>query len=156
MATVKGASIHVEGLSEFRRELRRLDDRTLTSELKDANFAVAQRVVGWAHYRAAGQGRMAVKAAATLRASKSQARAAVSFGGAKAPFAAGSEFGAIRNIPRRSRRGEVRGWNQFKEWRGNGRDAGYWLFPAIRANETQIVEEYGDAIEKITAKAFPD
>jgi hypothetical protein len=102
MATVKGASIHVEGLSEFRRELRRLDDRTLTSELKDANFAVAQRVVGWAHYRAAGQGRMAVKAAATLRASKSQARAAVSFGGAKAPFAAGSEFGAIRNIPRRA------------------------------------------------------
>ena len=156
MAAIKSASIGVRGLSEFRRELKKLDDAGLTNELKDANFEVASAVVGWAKTKAGGEGRMAIRSADTLKASRAQARAAVSFGGASVPFAMGSEFGAMRNIPRRTARGEVPGWNQFKQWRGNGSDAGYWLFPTIRSHERQIVDKYGDAIEKIARKAFPD
>jgi hypothetical protein len=52
--------------------------------------------------------------------------------------------------------GMVRGWNQFRKWRGNRSGAGYFLFPAMRQLGPQIVETYGDAIDKLTAKAFPD
>ncbi len=52
--------------------------------------------------------------------------------------------------------GRVRGWNQFKPWKGNGANAGYALYPAIRSKIGEVVETYGDAIEKITKKAFPD
>jgi hypothetical protein len=193
MATIKGVGFRVEGLDKFRRELKKLDDDTLTRDLKDANFEVAQAVVRWAKSKASAQGRMATRAASTLRPGRTAARGTVTLGGARAPFAAGSEFGAIRNIPRqvqgreiRTKRYEtrfveskkyggqvrrrvriddevrvsasrtVRGWNQFKAWRGNDRGAGYWLFPAIRDHETQIVAQYGDAIERITKRAFPD
>lgn len=50
----------------------------------------------------------------------------------------------------------VLGWNQFRPWRGNKSGAGYWLFPTIREEVDEIIEIYGDAIWKITAKAFPD
>jgi hypothetical protein len=154
MPTIKGAGVRVEGLDAFRRELRKLGDKGLVDDLKDANFEVASRVVLWAQARTST--RMEQAAAKTLRPSRNQRAAQVTLGGPKAPFAAGAEFGAIRNIPRRTLRGEVRGWNQFREWRGNGRGAGYFLYPAIRDNTDEIVDTYGDAIEKIAAKAFPD
>jgi hypothetical protein len=52
--------------------------------------------------------------------------------------------------------GQVRGWNQFREWRGNKAGAGYFLFPAIRENENNIVEMYGEGIERVARTAFPD
>ena len=52
--------------------------------------------------------------------------------------------------------GRVRGWNQFRPWRGNGEGAGYFLFPAIRQAGPEIVDLYGDALERLAAKAFPD
>ncbi len=154
MARLTGAGVTVKGLDEFRRELRRLNDKGLVDDLKEANHDVASRVVDWAQRRAST--RMERSAARTLKASRAQRAAQVTFGGAKAPYAAGAEFGAIRGIPRKTVRGEVRGWNQFREWRGNGRSAGYCLYPAIRDNEKQIIEIYGDAIEKIAGRAFPD
>ena len=52
--------------------------------------------------------------------------------------------------------GQVRGWNQFVPWTGNKAGAGRFLFPAIRQRADDIVEVYGDAIDKITKQAFPD
>lgn len=51
---------------------------------------------------------------------------------------------------------QVRGWNQFRPWRGNSTGAGYFLFPTIRESTAEIVDMYGDAIEQIARKAFPD
>lgn len=50
----------------------------------------------------------------------------------------------------------VRGWNQFRPWRGNSDGAGYFLFPAIRQAEPEIVDMYGAALERLAAHAFPD
>jgi hypothetical protein len=149
-------SVAVKGLDELRRELRRLDDAGLLDELKTANFEVASSVVEWAQAEARRFGPMDVAAADTLSAARGQRAAEVRLGGAKAPWAGGSEFGAGRNMPRSTSRGTVTGWQQFRPWRGNGRDAGYWLYPAIRSHTDQIVETYGDALEQITARAFPD
>lgn len=52
--------------------------------------------------------------------------------------------------------GRVRGWNQFEPWTGNDRGAGRFLFPAIRANDDEIREQYGEAIDRLAAKAFPE
>lgn len=52
--------------------------------------------------------------------------------------------------------GRVRGWNQFRVWRGNKQGAGYFLFPAIRDRSEEIAEVYGDHLQRITKKAFPD
>lgn len=48
------------------------------------------------------------------------------------------------------------GWNQFRRWRGNGPDAGYAIYPTIRANQAQIRDTYEDMVAKIVRDAFPD
>ncbi len=52
--------------------------------------------------------------------------------------------------------GQVRGWNQFVPWTGNKAGAGRFLFPAIRDRTEEIVDVYGDALDRITKQAFPD
>lgn len=153
---ISGAGVKVEGLDDLRRELRKLDDAGLMAELKDVNYQVAQSVIGPAQSKAASIGRMEARAAATLTASKAAAAARVNFGGARAPFAGGAEFGAGQDRPRSTARGTVSGWNQFNPWRGNDGGAGYFLYPTIRERMPDIVEQYGDGIERITSKAFPD
>lgn len=191
-------SIKVQGLRDLQRELRKLDDDGLIDQLKDANEEVAQLVVDRAKARARSLGGMEAKAAETLTARRGQRRAEVSLGGAKAPFAAGAEFGAYqdklrllkqsgsqkrtrayivraeseRAIAQATKRieaqknpnngqavkvtGRIRGWNQFRPWRGNKAGAGYFLFPAIRDRADEIADVYGDAIGRITKQAFPD
>jgi hypothetical protein len=146
--------VEVRGLRDFRKDLKQLNDKQLESDLKDVNQSVARLVVDRARARATSS--MERRAASTLTASRSGARSAVALGGARFPGALGAEFGAGRDRPRQTARGTVRGWNQFKEWRGSGRTAGYFLHPAIRASEDEIVELYGAGLDKLTAKAFPD
>lgn len=141
MARLAGASVKVAGLDELRRELKKLDDKGLTERLKDANYAVASTVVERA--KSMVSTRMQASAAQSLKAARQAARAQVSGGGASKPFFGGAEFGSIR-------------YRQFEPWRGSGTGAGYFLYPAIRASIDDILETYGDAIEKLAAEAFPD
>ena len=180
MARLSSAdTVRVKGLDELRRELRKLDDKGLTAELKQANFDAAKLVVEGAQGKASNK--MERSAASTLTASRAAARAAVNFGGPRAPYAMGAEFGAARNVlrkipPRQVKgkttrdssgrfvAGEIKsvgsmtmlGWNQFKAHRGSGANAGYFLWPAVRDKTPQIVETYGDAVERIASKAFPN
>jgi hypothetical protein len=135
--------VKVAGLAQLRKELKRLDDKGLSDELKDANYDVASHVVTLAKARATGVSKQAARAAESLRASRTAARAQVLLGSGRIRFAFGAEFGSSR-------------FKQFPAWRGNGTDAGYFLYPTIRDEIPEIVETYGDAIERITAKAFPD
>lgn len=51
---------------------------------------------------------------------------------------------------------KMRGWNQFLIWRGNDENAGYAIYPTIKANQTEIKNMYEDEVGKITRAAFPD
>lgn len=154
---LSGESLKVIGLREFQREIRKLDDKGVLDELKDLNVQVAQLVIGTAQSVAGGLGRMEQVAAASLKPARQAARAQVSGGGAGVPFFGGAEFGAGRDQPRIDvGPGPGRGYNQFKAWTGNGSNAGRFLYPAIRQDTAEIVEMYGDALEKLAAKAFPD
>lgn len=149
-------AVEVEGLKPFVKELKALGDADLSAEFKDANVAVADLIVERARARAAGEGRQAKAAAKTLRAVKSKVRAEVVMGGTKAPWVFGAEFGAQQDKPRARTSGTYRGFNQFKPWRGSGENAGYFLYPAIRASTDDVVDLYGERLDELVSKAFPD
>ena len=152
-------TVRVQGLDDFRRELRRLGDEAGPeglSLLKEANHRVASMVIGKAKARASGVGPMQAKAASTLRAGRAQARATIT-GGARIPFFFGAEFGAYSNVPRQRGGRAFTGFNQFLPWKkpGNG-NTGYFLYPTMRAESRNIIEMYGDELDRIAKKAFPD
>lgn len=136
--------VTVAGLSDLRRELRRAG--VGIEDLKAANRSVSELVATGAVGRARNLGGVArhVADAGSIKTSSAAAAAKVILGGTAAKHgpALGAEFGA-RNYP------------QFEEWRGAGREAGYFLWPTIRAEERRIVDMYGDAIDDLMSKAFP-
>lgn len=166
MAAMKsGDRVVVAGLSDFRRALKQLGDKELSDDLKAANRQAAQIVVDKARPSMAAEGGIAGRVAATMKAGNVQSRGQLSVGavatrrgGKLLPL--GVEFGAVRGIDRVvQRRGQpvvMKGWNQFPAWRGNGADAGYHIFPALRQQNERIMQQYGEELERLYAKAFPD
>lgn len=152
-------TINVEGLNEFRRELRKIESdggADGIALLKEANYRVASMVVSKAQGRAGGVGPQQARAASTLRAGRQQARATVT-GGVRMPFFFGAEFGSYSGFPRQRGSRSYVGFNQFLPWKrpGNG-NTGYFLYPTMRAESRNIIEMYGDELENITKQAFPD
>ena len=145
---VAQGGVGIEGLRELAKALRALDEKHLTNELKNVNFQAASQVIDEARGRTSN--RMQASAASRLKATKTAAYAAVRLGGR--PFDLGAEFGAVRGVPRQTVRGIVTGWNFFEPWKGNGAEAGYFLYPAIRAKVPELMDTYGDEVEKITDK----
>jgi len=140
-------TVRVQGLDKFRSELRKLQQQGGADGialLKEANYRVASMVVGKAQSRASGIGPMQAKAASSLRPGRQQARAVVSGGSARVPFFYGAEFGALQ-------------YKQFLPWKkpGNG-NTGYFLFPTMKAETQNIIEMYGEELDKIARDAFPD
>ena len=83
--------------------------------------------------------RQAAKAAGTLRPVKSGIAASIS-GGSGIGFFFGAEFGSSR-------------YHQFMAHRG---ETGYFLYPTIRDEMDNIVDFYGDEVERVARRAFPD
>jgi hypothetical protein len=156
MAKIKSGAVRVDGLAEFRSQLKGVDDKELVKEFKQANYDIADEVVQHARFNAATVSRMAFAASETLRAARSGYQAEISLAN-KRGFELGAEFGASRNKTRNLPGGRrVRGWNQFKPWRGSDNGAGYFLFPALRDISDDAVQKYNKRLGEITAKAFPD
>lgn len=113
-------------------------------ELKQANRVIVARVVTAAQGQAQGapHSRQAAKAASSLRAYGSDTPTVV-LGSAGIAFAMGAEFGGGRSVRTR----------QFPPWRGNGKAAGYFLFPTVRNLHDWITSEYLDALDDALSKA---
>ncbi len=137
MARVNATSqgVKVAGLNELNRALRELGPE-LQRELKQTNLTVAEIVAKDAQSAAFSLGGVAAKVAPSIRASARNTAAGVSLGGTGYPMAAGAEFGAVR-------------YAQFKPWRGNGSDAGYFVYPSIRRDAERIETEYSKALDNI-------
>jgi hypothetical protein len=134
--------VRVEGLAEFQRALKAMDDK-LPRELSKANKAAAEMVATKARAKASAQGGVAAKAAPNIKAAAEQRRSKITIGGPKAPYGLGAEFG-----------GQGRpSTMQFKPHRGR---EGYALYPTIRDTETEFMELYGKALDELTRRAFPD
>lgn len=134
--------IQVDGLKELQSALRAAD-RDFPKQLRVANKSAADLVAEGTRSSFASRGGVAPKVAPSVKALAQQRNASVKIGGPKYPFALGSEFGSIR-------------YKQFPAWKGNGPDAGYSLYETIRDKRDDVVEVYGDALDKLTARIFPD
>lgn len=136
--------VEFEGFDEARKALAKLGDVDKTREYKVAGFEIANEIVLPAA-RANASTRLERRAAQSLQAVSLASGGAVRLGKGF-PAALGAEFGSDRNQRRRGRPGgksvPVIGWNQFKPWRGSDSGAGYFMWPAIRENTTEIVDRY--------------
>ena len=137
------STIQVKGLTEFRKSLKDLNSQ-FPRELAKINQDVAKDVADAAQSAAQNLGGVAAKSAPAISAVRSQVVSAVKLNGAAYPYALGAEFGSVK-------------YKQFKAWRGNGSDAGYFLFPTIRkkVDDGSIINKYADAIDKLAKSAFP-
>lgn len=165
---VLNMSTAVIGLRDFRRAVKEvIDESGTTGEdlLKAANWRVAQYIVEKSQARAATVGRLQVRAAESMKASKRGDRAEVFANVSKDnPFFFGAEFGAKQNILRKPRRaagwagpGRYRGYRQFPIWKKpGGGNTGYFLFPTLREESPRVVEMYGEELDKIMKSVFPE
>ena len=131
-----GATVTIDGLAALRRDLGQLSTDT-DAMLKELNVAVATDIIKAAQAGAGRVGRQQVRAAAVLKPYKSARAGGVNLRAtAKVPYAMGAEFGAGRP--------------QFKPWRGNSTNAGYFLWPAIRV--TNVMQHYSDGLADIVKR----
>lgn len=131
----KGQGVNVEGLDRLRRDLKAVSAEA-AKELRQAHVDVAQTVAGDARDRAYGLGGVAAKTAPTVRASGTQAGAAIALGGPSAPWAAGAEFGG-------------QGRPTTQQFRPHLGRTGYFVYPAIRDNAETAEATYLDAIDDL-------
>lgn len=132
--------IQVRGLKELRAALKGVDAKA-PKLLQQANKRAANLIVGPARARMGQHSpRAGSRAAGTIRALASGTRAQIGVGSNSVPWALGHEFGATR-------------YKQFPPHRGQ---AGYAVYPTIRAMREQIIDQYGDFLDDLTQEAFPD
>jgi hypothetical protein len=119
--------------------------------LRDTNLAAAEIVAAAARRNAQTQRRVVARQprpgrqhwadyVQTIRALASQTRATVALGAARVPWALGSNFGSL---------------GRYKQFPGQA-DPDHALYKAIESQRERVIEEYGDMIERLTDRAFPD
>lgn len=127
---------HIEGLRDFLDDMGVAKREMANAERVFGSIAAAT-VVSLARQNASGQGKLASKAAQDLKVVGSST---VQYGGKAYSF--GAEFGAIQ-------------WHQFKEWRGNKDDAGYFFWPAIREfRDRDMLELWVKEVWTVMEKAW--
>lgn len=148
--------VTIEGLTEFRRELRKLDDRDLRRGMTKIHRDIAILVKARAQAAAPGDvkrsiGRRATQAGAFLVLKPNPPRAFGVFFGAK------RRFGWYR-----AGRYEHSAGKQFDAWVGNQWDPGetgaepYYIGPAINRSIDEVINIAADGIEDLARRAFPD
>jgi len=152
---IRSGTIEVEGLAELNKALRALGPE-MQKELGSASRDVARFVADDAAAGARSRGGVAAHIAPSIKPVGGVKSAGVGLGGPRYPMAPGAEFGAGQNVARTRASGSYKGYNQFDEWKGNGPQAGYFVYPAIRQDADRIETEYTKAVDALTKKAFPN
>lgn len=141
MATQRTPAVKIDGLRELNRALRQIGPDARAG-LKDASREVSEMVAGDARSAAFTLGGVAAHVAPSIKSRASaNGSGSVALGGARYPMAAGAEFGAAR-------------YKQFKPWRGNSTDAGYFLYPSIRRDADRIETVYTTALDDIIERFY--
>ena len=141
--------VKTEGLRELTRDLRKIDAE-FPKRLREANKAVAERVVlpearrrAGMSYRnvAGGMTRAGSKLTGSIRPLASQRGASIALGRASIPYGPGMEWGST---------GKRRRARQFPA--RSGKSQGFILYPTVREKQTEIRDVYfemlGDLIDE--------
>lgn len=133
--------VRVTGLKELRSELKKAD-AGFPKQLQKANKKVAELVAEGTRAAFSSMGGSAPKVAPKVKALAQQTRAQVRVGG-------GAGVGAEVAM------GNLWGSRRFPQF-PPPKPGGYALFPTISDKDNEIVDVYGDLIEELLSKAFPD
>ncbi|WP_332645109.1 hypothetical protein [Aeromicrobium sp.] len=140
MARVTGNdTLRVEGIKELNAALRKFGD-DFKGEMRRTLKPIADMVAEDARGAATSLGSTAAHVAPTIKASAGAQFAAITLGD---PAAAGAEFGG-RGRPTTQ---------QFQPWRGNGENAGYFVWPTIRKDGPLIDEKAAEGLGRLIEKA---
>lgn len=142
--------VTVDGLRDLQRDLRAID-RNLPKELRRANLEAAKVVADATRESFASRGGVAPKVAPSVKALAQQRSASVKIGGARYPYALGSEFGGGKygaGNPT-SRGGHTTQFPPYKK-------GGYSLFPSIKETSEEVLRVHAEAVDRLVAKAFPN
>lgn len=140
------SGVRVIGLKELQKALRDAD-KELPKQLREANKQAAEIVTGKARSNFLGRPGVAPKVAPSVRALAQQRSASVKIGGARFPYALGSEFGGGRHG--KGNPTPAGGHTtQFPPFRKSG----YALYPAIASESDRVVDAYGDVIDALLGK----
>lgn len=139
--TSRAAAVKIDGLRELNRALRQIGPDARQG-LRDASRKVSELVARDAQAAAYTLGGVAAHVAPSIKSrAAASGSASVAIGGARYPMAGGAEFGALK-------------YKQFKPWRGNSTDAGYFLYPSIRRDADRIASEYMSALDGIIEEFY--
>lgn len=128
-----------EGLRDFIRDLGVAPSRLDEAEQIFLGVA-ANSIVVQAKERANAVSRLANKAAMDVR--KGTQPGIVTYGGEA--YSMGAEFGALQ-------------YKQFKPWKGNKDDAGYFLWPSVRDfRDRDMMKQWVKEAWKVIRPIFPD
>lgn len=144
------ARVRVEGLKELRKELRTLEgDDSWKADLRAAGKDAAEIVAAEAR-RTAAAGRstlsgkaatMGAAAVASIRSLAGQTRATVAGGKASIAYFGGWEFGSA---------------GHYRQFPAKARNGSHNIYPAIDTKRDEVIEIYGDRIDVLTKKHFPE
>lgn len=153
----------IDGLAAFRRELAAIDGNWI-SALSLANQKISSKGAAWSRARARAMGGIQAKAASAIGQRHSAERASVAvLPSALDRMANVAFFGAKRHFGwyARSRYNDSL-TPQAPAWVGASWDVAvagqgpYAINPALAAHLDDIVEEYGEMIDRIAHDAFPE
>lgn len=121
-------------------------------QLRLASLEIATKVASEAASRAKSQGGLAKLVAPTIRARRDRTPE-VRMGSARRLPTEGNGWKRSRKGPGQTVGDIIWGaefgaaaYRQFKPWRGNDSEAGYFLYPAVRAKSDMIEREYSAAL----------
>jgi hypothetical protein len=136
--------VEVRGLDQFRKELRQLD-RSFGKELGQANKRAAEVVATAARAKALATGGVAAKAAPDIKTAAQQRAAKLVLDATRHGYAIGAFAGSKQ-------------YAQFKPWQGPEIEEGkgYAVGPAIVEKEDEFLNVYGNALEDLARRAFPN
>ena len=129
--------IGVQGLRNFAKVVKSLDDKTLLDELKDANQRAGEIVADEARRRAP---RRSGKLAGSIKSARTQSGVAVSVGRKSIPYARPIHFGWATRP------------NRAKGWRGGPIRPNPFLYDAVDARQEQVVATFAAQLERVAAK----
>ena len=150
-----GPAVEVEGLAEFRRQLKAVD-KAWTKELTKAHRALGVQVRDWSRAEARSMGGPFAKFAGKINAG---GRATGAWAGIQ-PVANAVFWGAKKHTGWYSRPRFFDSSAQHPPWVGNSWDVGgtdgpYAINRTIRNRSDEIVERFGVLIDQICRDAFP-
>lgn len=141
------APVEVRGIRELRSAMRRFDTE-MPGKLKDGMRGIAEDVVS---RTASKVPRRSGAAVGSLRPRASQTGAAIAFGGQAAPYFPWLDFGGTTGIGHRP--GVPWSGSIKREWLGNPKGSGRYVYPTIEEMGPEIEKRIGGIVARTATRA---